>query len=114
MPWLEETYKKRPAVIRKLVIQAKKEADHVILLSHYALAKATIIGEPANIWPEIYSPDMERVLKEARPDAAIHGHAHRGKPFALVGTTRVYNVALPLNKRIVPVHVTSGILSFLH
>lgn len=103
MPWLKRVYEERPRVIKELIVRAKSEADYVVLVSHYALTKATIIGEPKTIWPEIYSSKMEQVLIETRPDIAIHGHAHRGRPFALLKGIRVYNVALPVNRRVVPI-----------
>lgn len=103
MPWLWRVYRERPRVIKELIKLVKKESDIVILLSHYALSKATIIGEPKSAWPEIYSPEMEKALIESRPNAAVHGHSHHGKPFALVNGIPVYNVALPLNKRLVKV-----------
>jgi len=103
MPWLERVYRERPRVVAELIRRARREADKVILLSHYALARATIQGEPLSIWPELYSPDMEKVVAREKPDAAVHGHAHRGTPHATVAGVPVYNVALPLNKRIVVV-----------
>lgn len=105
MPWLENVYRKRPVVLRNLIANARKEADIIVVVSHYALTHHTIIGEPTHIWPEIYSPAMEKVVLEERPHIIIHGHAHRGKPFANVKGIRIYNVALPLNKRIIPIYI---------
>ncbi len=101
MPWLERVYRERPARIVELARQARREADHIVVLSHYGLARATLQGEPPSIWPELYSPLMEKAILRIRPDAAVHGHAHNGRPHAVVGGVHVYNVALPLNKRIV-------------
>ncbi len=105
MPWLEEVYNKRPEVIRDLISKAKKEADIVIVVSHYALTHFTIIGEPRHIWPEVYSPRMEKVILEEKPHIVVHGHAHSGRPFANIKGIRIYNVALPLNKRIIPIYI---------
>ncbi len=103
MPWLERVYRERPAIIARLIDEARREASRVVLVSHYALSRKTIEGEPPRIWPELYSPLMEKVVVEKKPDAAIHGHAHNGKPYAIVAGVPVYNVALPLNKRLVTV-----------
>jgi len=113
MPWLARVYRERPRLVAELIRRARSEADKVILLSHYALARATIEGEPPSIWPELYSPEMERVIAREKPDAAVHGHAHRGKPQASVAGVPVYNVALPLNKRIVAVRPRRGLGEWL-
>ena len=107
MPWLEKVYRERPRRIIELAGEARRESDYIIILSHYALSKATIEGEPPRIWPELYSPLMEKAILKIRPEAAIHGHAHNGKPFAFMEGIPVYNVALPLNKRIVEVRLAT-------
>ena len=103
MPWLVHVYRERPHIVRKILREAKRESDKVILLSHYALSKATIKGEHPAIWPHLYDPAMEALIREEKPDAAVHGHAHKGRPYAIVDSVPVYNVALPLNRRIVRV-----------
>jgi len=103
MPWLERIYRERPRIVSELLRKAKREADIVVLLSHYALSRATIRGEPPKVWPYLYSPLMEKVITRERPNAAVHGHAHRGTFRAVVGGVPVYNVAFPLNR--VPVRV---------
>ena len=96
MPWLERVYRERPTKIARLIDEARREAGRVVLLSHYALSRATIRGENPRIYPYLYSRAMERVIAEKRPDAAVHGHAHRGTPRGSVAGVPVYNVALPL------------------
>lgn len=117
MPWLEKVYRERPARIEALIKEARGVADAVVLLSHYALARSTIIGEDPRIHPYLYSRDMERVLKRARPDVAVHGHAHKGTHFSLVDGVPVYNVALPLNRKVVEIRLSSarkpGLLKWL-
>ncbi len=113
-PHLERVYRERPSIIAKLIDEARREADKVVLLSHYGLAKATLRGENPRIWPELYSSRMERVIAEKRPDAAIHGHAHQGTPKAVVAGVPVYNVSLPLNKSLVEVELKPmGLEAFL-
>ena len=112
-PELAEVYRRRPRVLAGLISEARSVADAVVLVSHYALSSATIVGEPRRVWPELYSRSMERLLAEARPDAAVHGHAHRGRPYALVGGVPVYNVALPLTRRLTRIVGRMGLDSFL-
>ncbi len=111
-PQLEKVFRERPVLVERLIMEARKHSSRVVLLSHYALSKATILGEDPRIHPYLYSRLMERVVVKSRPDAAIHGHAHKGRPYAVVGGVAVYNVALPLNKRIVEVPLRPGIEEF--
>ena len=108
MPHLFKVYKERPRKIASLILDAKKEADVVVLASHYALSRETIKGEDPRVWPYLYSSLMEKVVIEAKPHVALHGHAHNGTPFALVSGVPVFNVALPLNKRVVRVLSPEG------
>ncbi|MEB3773787.1 MAG: metallophosphoesterase [Desulfurococcales archaeon] len=99
-PWLLKVYRERPGIIKKLYNEVKDMVDRVIIMTHYGSARGTLIGEPRRIWPELYSSAMEKLLSELKPDAAVHGHAHNGTPKTLVNGVPVYNVALPLNKRL--------------
>jgi predicted phosphohydrolase len=110
MPWLEKIYNERPGKIKSLINKAKKEADLVLLVSHYALTKETIKGENPALWPYLYHSGMEKVLSETKPNAAIHGHSHRGKPKAIVSGVPVYNVAFPLNRRPVKIAMIRPLL----
>ncbi len=103
MPWLADVFRRRPRVLEGLVREARREADYVILLTHYGVARATVEGEDPKIHPYLYSSSMERMLSRARPDAAVHAHAHNGRPYAIVHGVPVYNVSLPLVRRIVDV-----------
>ncbi len=105
MPWLARVYRERPRRVAELLRRARGEADYVVLLSHYGLARATVVGEDPRIWPYLYSSLMEEVVRRERPDAAVHGHAHKGTPRAVVAGVPVYNVALPLNRRLTPVRL---------
>jgi predicted phosphodiesterase len=108
MPHLYKVYRERPRIVARLLREARNAADVVVLLSHYGLSRATVVGEDPRIWPYLYSSLMERVLSEARPDVAVHGHAHMGTPRALVAGVPVFNVALPLNRRLVRVLPPEG------
>jgi len=112
-PHLARVYAERPKRIAALLEEARRHANRVILLSHYGLARATLRGEDPRIWPEMYSSAMEDIVRKLKPDAGVHGHAHNGTPYALVGGVPVYNVALPLNKRIVKIEWRRGLEAFL-
>ncbi|WP_165487981.1 metallophosphoesterase family protein [Aeropyrum pernix] len=105
MPWVLDVFRRRPRVLEGLLREARREADYVVLLTHYGVARATIVGEDPRIHPYLYSSAMERMIARARPDVAVHAHAHNGKPHALVNGVPVYNVSLPLVKRIVEVRL---------
>lgn len=74
-----------------------------IVLLHYAPIHGTIEGEPEAIAPFLGSTRLEEVCDRFRATVVFHGHAHVGSP---EGRTKsgipVYNVAMPLMKRIQP------------
>ncbi len=111
-PFLKRIYEERPQKIRRLIIEAKKSADHVVLVSHYVVSKKNLLGENPRSWPEMYSSKMERVIAETKPDVAIHGHAHNGSKYSMIAGVPVYNVALPLNKKIVEIKFRRGLEAF--
>jgi len=115
-PVLEHVYRERPGIIRKLLSEVKKSADVSILVSHYAPTFATIRGEPEKVYPFMGSREMEKVLKEVKPDAAIHAHAHNSRVVeAVVDGVKVYNVSLPARRGItlVSLQPRKGIVDFL-
>ncbi len=113
IPGIEEIYRNRVNKIRELLERAKENSDIVILVSHYAVTKKTIMGEPPAVHDQLYDPRMENVIKKVQPDIAIHGHAHRGKPMAHLGRTVIYNVAFPLLRDIARIPISRGLLEFL-
>ncbi|MCY0859574.1 MAG: metallophosphoesterase [Sulfolobaceae archaeon] len=69
-----------------------------ILLTHYAPTYDTLYGERERAYPQL----GYRLLNELKclPNIAIHGHAHYSKKtYSVVKGVRVYNVALPANKK---------------
>jgi Icc-related predicted phosphoesterase len=72
-----------------------------IALLHYAPCRATVEGEPLEIFPFLGATRLAGPIDQLRPAAVFHGHAHRG---TLRGQTRggvpVYNVALPVLRRL--------------
>ncbi len=105
-PVLERVYRERPAIIRKLLIDVKKVADVTIYVSHYAPTFATVKGEPEKVLPFMGSRSLEDVLKDAKPDVAIHAHAHNSRVLeAVLDGVRVCNVSLPARKGITVINV---------
>ncbi|MCS7106633.1 MAG: metallophosphoesterase [Acidilobaceae archaeon] len=98
MPWLEGEFRERERRLRSLLQRAGGEA---IFMSHYVIARENLRGEDERIWPEMFSSSIEALVAELRPKVAVHGHAHKGSPIAYLNGVPVYNVALPLRKRVV-------------
>jgi Icc-related predicted phosphoesterase len=82
---------------------ARAKADKKIAVLHYAPIRATVEGEPPEIFPFLGSGRLEEPLNRYRVAACVHGHAHRGAP---EGKTRegipVYNVAMPVMRAAYP------------
>src|SRR5947199_5979672 len=74
---------------------------HRIALMHYAPCRQTLEGEPLEIFPFLGATRLSGPLDQLRPDFAVHGHAHRGVlRGATLGGIPVYNVALPVLRRL--------------
>lgn len=82
---------------------ARTVAEKKIAVLHYAPIRATVEGEPPEIYCFLGSSRLEEPLNRYEVTAVFHGHAHRGHP---EGQTRsgipVYNVSLPLMRRTFP------------
>ncbi|MEM3351866.1 MAG: metallophosphoesterase, partial [Saccharolobus sp.] len=65
----------------------------------------TVFGERKSAYPFLGYRIIEELAinrEDCLPNIAIHGHAHYAKrTFYIVKNVRVYNVALPANKRII-------------
>jgi len=80
---------------------AKLRTPRRIALLHYAPICATVIGEPAEIFAFLGTSRLEDPFLRHPVDVILHGHAHRGSPEgATTNGIPVYNVAMPLLKRI--------------
>jgi Icc-related predicted phosphoesterase len=101
-PWGEESIKKfvHEAIEEALKLEsalAKLRTPHRIALLHYAPVRATVEGEPLEIFPFLGSSRLEEPINRYPVTAVFHGHAHRGAPEGRTrGGVPVYNVALPL------------------
>ena len=107
-PWGEEIIKifVREAVNEAFKLEsalARLRGPHRVALLHYSPVRSTVEGEPLEILPYLGSSRLEEPLARYPVTAVIHGHAHNG---TLEGCTAsgipVYNVAMPLLKKLFP------------
>ncbi len=107
-PWGEESIKGfvREAVDEALKLEsalAKLRTPQRVALLHYAPIRATVEGEPPEIFPFLGSSRLEEPLTHYPVTAVFHGHAHHGRPEGRSrGNVPVYNVSLPLLRRAFP------------
>jgi Icc-related predicted phosphoesterase len=107
-PWGEDIIKLfvREAVNEAFKLEsalARLRTPHRVALLHYSPVRATVEGEPLEIFPYLGCSRLEEPLTRYPVTAVLHGHAHNG---TLEGTTAsgtpVYNVAMPLLKKCWP------------
>jgi Icc-related predicted phosphoesterase len=107
-PWGEPSIKAfvREALDEALKLEsalARLRATNRIALMHYAPIQATVEGEPLEIYPFLGSSRLEEPINRYEVDAALHGHAHHGAPEGRTSAhVPVYNVSMPLLKRLFP------------
>ncbi|MFO0892278.1 MAG: hypothetical protein U0790_24465 [Isosphaeraceae bacterium] len=72
-----------------------------IAVLHYAPIRETVENEPVEIFPFLGCGRLEDPLNRYPVTAVVHGHAHNGTPEGrTTGQIPVYNVSLPLMRRI--------------
>jgi Icc-related predicted phosphoesterase len=107
-PWGEPSIKSfvHEAIEEALKLEsalAKLRMPQRIAVLHYAPLRATVEGEPLEIFPFLGSSRLEEPLNRYSVTAVFHGHAHHG---TFEGRTKtnvpVYNVALPLLRQTFP------------
>ncbi len=82
---------------------ARLQTDRRIVVMHYSPIRATVEGEPLEIFPFLGSSRLEEPVNRFEVAAVLHGHAHGGSPEGK--TTKqvpVYNVSLPVLRRAYP------------
>ena len=93
---LDETMKLESA-------RARLRTPQRIALLHYAPIRATVEGEPPEIFAFLGSSRLEEPLNRYAVSVVFHGHAHRGTPEGKTDDgVPVYNVSLPLLRRAFP------------
>jgi Icc-related predicted phosphoesterase len=107
-PWGEDIIKLfvREAVNEAFKLEsalARLRTPNRVALLHYSPIRATVEGEPLEIFPYLGSSRLEEPLTRYPVTLVVHGHAHNG---ALEGRTSagtpVYNVAMPLLRKCWP------------
>jgi Icc-related predicted phosphoesterase len=107
-PWGEPIIKQfvHEAVNEALKLEsalARLRTDKIIVVMHYAPVQGTVQGEPCEIYPYLGCSRLEEPLGRFGVTAVVHGHAHNGAPEGRTSTdVPVYNVALPLLRRLTP------------
>lgn len=107
-PWGETTIKGfvREALDEALKLEsalARLRTPQRIAVLHYAPIQATVEGEPVEIFPFLGTSRLEEPLVRYPVSAVFHGHAHKGSPEGRMSNgVPVYNVALPLLRRLHP------------
>jgi Icc-related predicted phosphoesterase len=82
---------------------ARLRTQRRIAILHYAPIRATVENEPVEIFPFLGCSRLEDPLNRYPVTAVVHGHAHNGSPEGRTsGGTAVYNVALPLLRKLAP------------
>jgi len=107
-PWGERAIK---AFVQEAIDEALKLESALarlrtqlrVAVLHYAPIRATVEGEPPEIFAYLGSSRLEEPINRYRVNVVFHGHAHRG---AAEGRTSagvpVYNVSMPLLARLNP------------
>jgi Icc-related predicted phosphoesterase len=107
-PWGEHVIKQfvQEAVDETLKLEtalARLRTHRRVAVLHYAPIRATVEGEPPEIFPYLGSSRLEEPINRYRVSAVFHGHAHRGAPEGRTSAgVPVYNVAMPLLARLYP------------
>jgi Icc-related predicted phosphoesterase len=107
-PWGEHAIKAfvQEAVDEALKLEAalaRLRTHHRVALLHYSPVRATVEGEPPDIFAYLGSSRLEEPINRYRVNAVFHGHAHRGTAEGRTSTgIPVHNVAMPLLMRTNP------------
>jgi Icc-related predicted phosphoesterase len=107
-PWGEHATKAfvQEAVEEALKLEtalARLRTQKRVALLHYSPIRATVEGEPPEIFAYLGSSRLEEPINRYRVNAVFHGHAHRGTPEGRTSTgVPVHNVSMPLLTRVNP------------
>jgi Icc-related predicted phosphoesterase len=82
---------------------ARLRTQSRVAMLHYSPIRATLEGEPLEIFAFLGSSRLEEPLNRHPVSVVFHGHVHSGAPEGRTGSgTPVYNVAMPLMLRTYP------------
>jgi Icc-related predicted phosphoesterase len=100
--WVQETVKESLRLESALSLL---QTPQIVVLLHYSPIRATVEGEPPELFPFLGSSRLEEPLNRFQVSAVFHGHAHAGSP---EGQTKasipVYNVSMSVLQRAFPDH----------
>ncbi len=100
VPQVEAEYRRRVETLDRLLAGS----DARILFTHYPPTYATM-GDEKEAWrPELGCKALEPVLLRRRPQLVIHGHIHKGIPFAELRLPRTSLEAFADEASPVPIH----------
>jgi Icc-related predicted phosphoesterase len=108
-PWGERVIKDfvneavQEALKLETALQRLNALEHRVVLMHYAPVRATVEGEPAEIFAFLGSSRLEEPLTRLGATVVFHGHAHRGAPEGrTTNGVPVFNVAQTVLKAAYP------------
>jgi Icc-related predicted phosphoesterase len=82
---------------------ARLRTPRRVAILHYAPIRATVEGEPNEIFPWLGTSRLEDAIDRHPVTAVFHGHAHNGSAAGeTLGHVPVHNVSLPLLRRTCP------------
>jgi Icc-related predicted phosphoesterase len=82
---------------------ARVKTEKRVVMMHYSPIRATVEGEPPEIFPFLGCGRFEEPLNRYQVTVCVHGHAHKGAPEGHTKTgVPVYNVALPVMRAAFP------------
>jgi uncharacterized protein len=71
-----------------------QHCQHKVAILHYSPIKATLIGEPPELYPFLGTSRLAEAIDRHGVDVIIHGHAHHGSPYGRTpGSIPVHNVS---------------------
>lgn len=106
-PWGEPVIKQfvQEAINEALKLEtalARLRMPRRIAVLHYSPIVETVTGEPVEIFPYLGCSRLAEPLAHYPLTAVVHGHAHNGSAEGKAGETPVFNVSLPLMRRMTP------------
>ena len=107
-PWGEPTIKQfvREAVDEALKLEsalARLRTTRLITVLHYSPVRATVEGEPLEIFPFLGCSRLEEPIGRFPVSAVFHGHAHHGQAEGRTATNvPVFNVSASLMRELFP------------
>jgi Icc-related predicted phosphoesterase len=82
------------ALVLENALSKLSHCEQKIVLLHYAPIKATLIGEPPELFPFLGTSWLGDAVDRRGANLIVHGHAHHGSPFGRTkGEVPVHNVS---------------------